>query len=145
MRKPAFILTAFIILLFSFQTSGFCTNWYAGAQAGPEFLTSGDDYDLDTAIAFGIYGGYKFDKLVSLEANLITATHDGKGDSELNVTSLLLGPRLTGRVTKDMDIYADAGFGVYILDLDLGPYDRSDTKAASTLPRTCGQEPTSRR
>ena len=117
MRRQSFILGALILMVLSLQAPAHAVNnWYAGIQLGPEFLT--DDYNgrLDDAFAFGAYGGYRFDRQLALEASLTTASHDGDYHTELNVTSLLFGPRLTGQINKSMNVYGGVGLGIYFLD-----------------------------
>ena len=104
-------------------------NWYAGIQLGAEALTDSHD-DVDDAVAFGVYGGYKIDRLVSLEGSLTTANHDvdGSGDPEIDITSVLFGPRLTGHLENNLNIYAGAGLGIYFLDYESRVYDDSETE-----------------
>lgn len=103
---------------------------YVGLQIGPEFVTDSDT-DLDTAVAFGVYGGYRVDRLLSLEASLTTAEHDfdAPGGSDLEVTSILFGPRINGRTTGGLTVYAGAGLGVHFLDYDRRPGDDTETES----------------
>jgi opacity protein-like surface antigen len=71
----------------------------------------------------GVYGGYHFDRLLSLEASLTTASHDGPGGYELDVTSLLIGPRLTGQVSRNLNLYGGVGLGFHFLDPEWGDDD----------------------
>jgi opacity protein-like surface antigen len=117
MRRQTIILGA--LILFScalFSPAHAANNFYAGIQLGPEFLTDNGDNSLDDAFAFGAYGGYRFDRQLALEASLTTASHDGVGNSELNVTSLLFGPRLNGQINNNMNVYGGVGLGIYFLD-----------------------------
>lgn len=127
--KQLSIITAVAMLLLCAGQLRAADNLYAGIQLGSEFLTDSHD-DVDDAVAFGIYGGYRLDRMVSLEANLTTATHDidGPGDAEISVTSLLFGPRLTGQAGRSVNLYADAGLGIYYLDYEYSVYDDSDTE-----------------
>ncbi len=117
-----------IVILFSLAlhtpVHAAANNFYAGIQLGPEFLTDNGNNRLDDAFAFGAYGGYRFDRQLALEASLITASHDGDYNSELNVTSLLFGPRLTGQINPRMNVYGGVGLGIYFLDYEWGRYDR---------------------
>ena len=120
MRKHAIVLGVFILFSFALQTPVHgANNWYAGLQLGPEFLTNNSD-NLDNAFAFGVYGGYRLDRQLSLEGSLTTASHDGRGDSDIAITSLLFGPRLTAPVNRNLNLYGDVGLGIYFLDPDYG-------------------------
>ena len=123
------VITAVAVLLLSAGPLHAADNLYAGIQLGSEFLTDSHD-DMDDAVAFGIYGGYRLDRMVSLEANLTTATHDidGPGDAEISVTSLLFGPRLSSQAGRSVNLYADAGLGIHFLDYEYSVYDDSDTE-----------------
>lgn len=101
---------------------------YLGVQAGPEFVTDSDS-DLDTAFAFGVYGGYRVDRMLSIEASLTTADHDfnGHGGSDVEVTSILLGPRLNAYMNGGTRLYAGAGFGLHFIDFDHRPGDDTET------------------
>jgi hypothetical protein len=121
MRKLAIVLGVFILFSLVMQTPVHgANNWYAGLQLGPEFLTNNTEDNWDNAVAFGVYGGYRLDRQLSLEGSLTTASHDGRGDSDLTITSLLFGPRLTAPVNRNLNLYGDAGFGIYFLDPDEG-------------------------
>jgi len=134
MRRQSIILGALILMVLSLQAPAHAVNnWYAGIQLGPEFLTNDSDNSLDDAVAFGVYGGYRLDRQISLEGSLTTATHDGTGNSELNVTSILFGPCLSAQVNRNMNVYADAGLGVHFLDYQYGHYDHSDTESGLYL------------
>jgi opacity protein-like surface antigen len=135
MKRPRFIICVLLLLLsLPLQASAFSTNkWYAGVQLGAEFLTSHTDENWDDAVAFGIYGGYRIDRQLSLEGNLTTARHDGIGDSELDVTSILFGPRISGYVNRNVEIYADAGLGIDFLDYNYGPFNDSYTRSGLYL------------
>jgi len=121
MRKHAIALGVFLLFFFALQTPvhGTINNWYAGLQLGPEFLTNNSD-NLDNAFTFGVYGGYRLDRQLSIEGSLTTASHDGRGDSDIAVTSLLFGPRLTAPVNRNLNLYGDVGLGIYFLDPDEG-------------------------
>jgi opacity protein-like surface antigen len=134
MRNQSIILGALILIILSLHAPAFAfNNWYAGIQLGPEFLTNDTDYNLDSAFALGIYGGYRINRQISLEGSLTTAGHDGVGNSELNVTSVLFGPRLSAPVNRNMNVYADAGLGVHFLDYQYGHYDHSETESGLYL------------
>jgi opacity protein-like surface antigen len=134
MRRQSIILGALILMILSLQAPAHAVNnWYAGIQLGPEFLTNDTDNSLDDAVAFGLYGGCRLDRQISLEGSLTTAQHNGRGNSDLNVTSLLFGPRLNAQVNRNMNVYADAGLGVHFLDYQYGPYDHSDTESGLYL------------
>jgi hypothetical protein len=108
--------------------------WYAGIQLGAEVLTDSHD-DVDDSVAFGVYGGYHLDRMVSLEANLTTASHDidGPGDPEIDITSVLFGPRLTGQAGRNLNLYAGTGLGIYFLDYEVRDYDDSETETGLYL------------
>jgi len=132
MRKTAAIFCASILVLLSAQASGFCAdNGYVGIQIGPQFLPSEDD--VDTAAAFGIYGGYRFDRLLSLEASLTTGTHDVDPGGDLTITSILFGPRRSQQVDRNLVVYAGAGLGIYPIDYEHRLYDDSETEAGIYL------------
>lgn len=134
MGRQSIVLGALILIVLSLQTPAHAlNNWYVGIQLGPEFLTNDTDNNLDNAVAFGVYGGYRMDRQLAFEASLTTASHDGIGNSELQVTSLLFGPRLTAQVNRNLNVYADVGFGIHFLDYQYGPYDHSDTEAGMYL------------
>ena len=134
MKKQSIILGALILFSFAlFSPAHAESNLYAGLQLGPEFLTDDDDNSLDDAFAFGVYGGFRFDRQLALEASLTTASHDGDGHYELDVTSLLFGPRLSGQINRNMNIYGGVGLGIYFLDYEWGPYDDSDTEPGMYL------------
>jgi hypothetical protein len=124
MKKQVIILTAFIFLSFFVQTpvQG-ANNWYAGLQLGPEFLTNNSDNNWDDAFAFGVYGGYRFDRQLNFEGSLTTASHNGSGDSDITITSLLFGPRITAPVNRNLNLYGDVGLGIYFLDPSYGDSD----------------------
>ena len=133
--KKSIILGVVILFSFTLQAPvhAAANNFYAGIQLGEEFLTDNDDNNLDDAFAFGVYGGYRFDRQLALEANLTTASHEGGHNSELNVTSLLFGPRLTGQINPNMNVYGGVGLGIYFLDYEWGPYDDSETESGMYL------------
>jgi opacity protein-like surface antigen len=135
MKIQSIILGVTILFSFALQAPvhAAANNFYAGIQLGPEFLTDNGDNNLDDALAFGVYGGYHFDRQLALEASLTTASHDGIGNSELNVTSLLIGPRLTGHINPSINVYGGVGLGIYFLDYQWGRYDHSDTKSGMYL------------
>lgn len=134
MRKQSMTLGAFFLISIALLSPAYgANNFYAGVQLGSEFLTDDGDNSLDDAFAFGAYGGYRFDRQLSLEASLTTASHDGAGSSELNVSSLLFGPRLTGQVSPSLNVYGGVGLGLYFLDYEWGPYDDSDTETGMYL------------
>jgi opacity protein-like surface antigen len=134
MRRQSIILGALILFSFALQAPAHAANsLYAGVQLGSEFLTDDGDNSLDNAFAFGVYGGYRFDRQLALEASLTTASHDGVGNSNLNVTSLLFGPRLTGQINPKMNVYGGVGLGIYFLDYEWGPYDDSKTESGLYL------------
>ncbi len=58
------------------------------------------------------------DRSISLEASLNTASHDIDHGGDLTITSLLFGPRLSGRFDRDLVLYAGAGLGIYPIDYD---------------------------
>lgn len=108
--------------------------WYAGVQLGPELVTD-SDADVDNAAAYGVYGGYRLDRLVSLESSLTTSSHDieGVGGADLNITSLLLGPRLNGYASGGVNLYVGAGLGIHFLDFDYRGGDDSETETGLYL------------
>lgn len=101
---------------------------YVGVQVGPEFVTDSDT-NLDTAVALGVYAGYRIDNLMSLEANLTTADHDydAPGDAGVEVTSILFGPRVNGRTASGVIVYAGAGLGIHFLDFEHRTGDDTET------------------
>ncbi len=122
MKKTIGIICISILFVLAGLTSGFCAgNGYLGIQLGPEFLTSDDHGTIDDGIGVGIYGGYRFDKTVSVEAALTTASHDVDYGGDLQITSLMIGPRVSGMINKDVIVYGGAGFGFY--DVDYEYYD----------------------
>lgn len=133
MKKISVISIVALVLLMSGPLHA-VDNWYAGIQLGAEALTDSDD-DVDDAVAFGVYGGYHLDRLVSLEANLLTATHDidGFGDPEIDITSVLFGPRLSAQAGRNVSLYAGAGLGIYFLDYENRDYDDSETETGLYL------------
>ena len=135
MKIQSIILGAVILFSFALQAPvhAAANNFYGGIQLGPEFLTDNGDNSLDDAFAFGVYGGYRFDRQLALEASLTTASHDGDHNSELNVTSLLFGPRLTGQINPNMNVYGGVGLGIYFLDYEWGRYHHSDTESGMYL------------
>ena len=134
MKRLLILIGALILFSLPLQASTVSSNnWYAGVQLGPEILSSDTEESLDDAVAFGIYGGYRIDRQLSFEGSLTTANHDGTGNSELEVTSILFGPRISGYVNQNVEIYADAGFGINFLDFKYGPYDDSYTKSGLYL------------
>lgn len=133
MKGPATILCASILFFLSAQASGLCAeDGYLGVQLGPQLLTS-DSADADSAAAFGIYGGYRLDKLLSLEASLTTGTHDVDYGGDLTITSILFGPRLSDQVDRNLVLYAGAGLGIYPIDYEYRYYDDSETEAGLYL------------
>lgn len=129
MRKTATIICASVFIFLSTQAAGLCAdNGYLGIELGPQFLTSEDD--VDTAVALGIYGGYRLDKLLSLEAALTTGTHDVDPGGDVTITSILFGPRVSQQVDRNLVVYAGAGLGLYPIDWD---YRDSDTEAGIYL------------
>ncbi|HQI01339.1 MAG TPA: porin family protein [Deltaproteobacteria bacterium] len=132
MRKTATVFCASVLFLLSLQAAGLCADsGYLGIQLGPQFLTSEDD--VDTAAAFGIYGGYRFDKLLSLEASLTTGNHDVDPGGDLTITSILFGPRLSQQVDRSLVVYAGAGLGIYPIDYDGYLFDDSETETGIYL------------
>ncbi len=117
MKKITLLALACCILMAgqAFAASGL----YLGLQLGPEFMTD-DDSGLDDAVAYGIYGGYNLDQLLSLEASLTRSTHDAEhhDDIEIDNTALLFGPRLNARLAGGVNLYGGAGLGMYFLDLE---------------------------
>jgi len=125
MRRHTIVLGALILLVLALQSPAQASdNWYGGIQLGPEFLTDDHDGAIDDAFAFGAYGGYRFDRQLSLEASLLTANHDAPGHYDVNITSVLFGPRLSAPVNKNLILYGGVGLGLYFIDPD---YDSSDT------------------
>ena len=119
MRRMATVFCASVLFFLSSQSAGFCADeGYVGVQLGPQLLTSEDD--VDTAVAFGVYGGYRFDKMLSLEASLSTGTHDVDPGGDLTITSILFGPRISQQVDRNLVLYADGGLGIYPIDWDYG-------------------------
>ena len=121
MRKQTIVLGVFILFSLALQTTAYgANNWYAGLQLGPEFLANNTKDKWDNAAAFGVYGGYRLDRQLSLEGSMTAANHDGRGDSDLAITSLLFGPRLTAPVNRNLNLYGAVGLGIYFLDPDEG-------------------------
>ncbi len=134
MRRLSVVFCALVIFSFLLQSNSYsANNFYAGLQLGSEFLTDDGDNSLDDAFAFGVYGGYRFDRQLALEAGLTTASHDGVGSSELNLTSLLIGPRLNAQINPNIYLYGSLGLGIYFLDYEWGPYDDSETESGMYL------------
>jgi opacity protein-like surface antigen len=133
--KKLFIMTvAFVFSILSLPVNGVCaSNWYVGLELGPQFLTSDDGDNVDNALAYGIYGGYRFDRMLSLEAALTTGEHDVDGGGDLTITSILFGPRLSSQVSKNLVIYGDVGFGIYPIDYERRFYDDSETETGIYL------------
>lgn len=119
--KKICMITAVLCALISAGPALAASNVYVGVQLGPEFLTD-DDNGLDDAFAYGVYGGYRLDRLLSLEASLTRATHDAERHSDVEVdnTALLFGPRLDANAGRGVNLYADAGLGMYFFDPDEG-------------------------
>ncbi|OQC29419.1 MAG: hypothetical protein BWX71_00124 [Deltaproteobacteria bacterium ADurb.Bin072] len=122
MKKITLLALACCILTAgqAFAASGL----YLGLQLGPEFITDDDGYD--DAIAYGIYGGYNLDQLLSLEASLTRSNHDPEHNdfNDIDNTALLFGPRLNAQMARGVNLYGGAGLGMYFLDWD----DDSETE-----------------
>ncbi|HOS96940.1 MAG TPA: hypothetical protein PLU54_04735, partial [Deltaproteobacteria bacterium] len=99
--KKVLVLTALCCMLLTAGPVLAARPLYLGIQLGPEFITD-DDSGLDDAVAFGVYGGYRLDELLSLEMSLTSASHDAdrRSDVELDNTALLFGPRLNASVGR---------------------------------------------
>jgi hypothetical protein len=133
MMRSLFASCALLLALSLPLQASTLDKWYAGVQLGPEFLTSHTDADWDNSMAFGVYGGFKIDRHLSFEGSVTIASHDGTRDSELDVTSVLFGPRISTYVKRNVEVYADAGIGIDFLDFTFGSYDNTDTKAGLYL------------
>ena len=75
------------------------------------------------------------ERQISLEASLITASHEyhiyHHGEDNIQVTSLVFGPRFSGMVGRNMEMYAGAGLGLY--HIDDNPGDENDTQSGLYL------------
>ncbi len=119
MKKSIVSIFVSILFLLTVQGTGICADkGYIGLQFGPQFLTDDDHGDADNALALGIYGGYRVDRNISLEASLNTASHDIDHGGDLTVTSLTFGGRLNGKIDQNLVVYAGAGLGIYPIHYD---------------------------
>lgn len=132
--KKVFVLPALCCMLLTAGTALAANPLYLGIQLGPEFITD-DDSGLDDAVAFGVYGGYRLDYLLSLELSLTSASHDADhhSDVELDNTALLFGPRLNAGVGRGATLYAGAGLGIYFFELDTPVGDDDETETGLYL------------
>lgn len=125
MKRACIIV--FLCAVLAAGSASAADNLYLGVQLGPEFIT--DDHNaLDDAAAFGVYGGYRLDQLISLEGSLTYANHDAEhhSDMEIDNTALLFGPRLNAKAGRGVTLYAGAGLGMYFFDADHGD-DETET------------------
>jgi opacity protein-like surface antigen len=134
MRKVLMLVTMVWVLLAPLMASA-ADRWYVGALLGSEFFTSDAGDFFDDGIAYGVFGGYRLERQISLEASLTTASHEYNiyhhGKDDIQVTSLVFGPRFSGMVGRNMELYAGAGLGLYHIDDD--PRDETDTQSGLYL------------
>ncbi|HOJ15072.1 MAG TPA: porin family protein [Deltaproteobacteria bacterium] len=111
---------------------------YVGVQVGPE-IVSDSEADLETALGFGVYAGYRIDRMLGIEASLTTADHDpdGRGADGLEITSIIVGPRINAQAGSAR-VYADVGLGLYFLDFESRVGD--DTESSGGISMGAGIE-----
>ena len=132
MRKVLILVTTAWVLLSPLMASA-ADRWYVGMLLGSEFFTSDAGDYLDDGFAYGVFGGYRLDRQISLEASLSTASHDYDvyHHGEVDVTSLVFGPRFSGMVGRSVELYGGAGLGLYHIEDD--PRDETDTQSGLYL------------
>ena len=111
-------------------------NWYLGAHLG-QALLSGDSSDrVDDGISWGIFGGYRVNRNVCLDAALFYSSHDDEvedpGAYTINMLSFTFGPQFSTMVGRYVELYAGGGFGIYAIDFTYEPEGEPGTPRDET-------------
>ncbi len=123
--KAVMVLLVGALLLPGSPAIAAAQNWYIGAQLGQALLTGDSADKVDDGISWGLFGGYRVNSTVRLDAALFYSSHDDEvedpGDYTIKILSFTFGPQFSTAVGKNVELYAGGGFGIYSIDLKYEP------------------------
>ena len=130
------VLLIGVLLLQATASIAAAQNWYLGAQLGQALLL-GDSRDrVDDGISWGMFGGYRVNSHVRLDAALLYSSHDDEvqdlGDYTINILSFTFGPLFSTVVRKNVQLYGGGGLGIYVIDLTYEPEAQPGTPRDET-------------
>jgi outer membrane protein W len=133
------VLKVLLISVLLFQASPAIAaeqNWYLGAQIGQALLIGDSSDRVDDGISWGMFGGYRINSNVSLDAALFYSSHDDEvgdpGDYTINMLSFTFGPQFSAVMRRNVELYAGSGLGIYTIDFTYEPEGEPKTPRDET-------------